>query len=103
MPSDEPGRRAHCPGCYKTGSLYENVEVSGVGWRDLDDQLVKKGSVQEIEWDDPLGGPTGEVGCGACGWEGSKKDVEWVHRGIDGVPIADPIPGQLTIDERSQR
>lgn len=85
-----------CPRCGKSVSLWEGVTVSG--WRSIDDQLKPcsaTGLDRDVDWYDAE--PDGTVGCAECGWEGNR--LRKIVLGIDGQPLPEQIPGQITIDE----
>jgi hypothetical protein len=86
-----------CPECRESDGLWEAIEVTVGGWRELDDKLEPK-SAAEYDTCDVLAGPytTGEVGCSKCDWRGRGQD-SFEAIGIDGEPLPFIHPNQLEI------
>ena len=88
------GHTYRCPKCHTDVSLWRDVELGG--WESVDGQLepTRKGSPdREADWNNAE--PTGEYGCGECGWEGRKSELEKL--GVDGEPLPPAIPGQESL------
>lgn len=89
-------QRRRCPKCRKGDELWEPVMVQG--WRTIDEYLKPDGRDQDADWmhveRDTWASP--EVGC-ACGWEGGRDELEVL--GIDGEPLPEQVPGQMSISD----
>jgi hypothetical protein len=89
------GKKSYqCPACSRPGTLWEAVMVPG--WRSINQHLDPEGD-RDIDWPDaePWGRDC-EIGCVACGWEGSVAEL--VAIGIDGKPLPVVHPEQTVIE-----
>lgn len=92
-------RPHHCPHCHARDGLWEPVMVQG--WRSIDEYLVPTtgqgindcdidwGTAERDTW------ASMEVGCGECGWEGMRSQLQIL--GIDGKPLPTVHPQQMEI------
>jgi hypothetical protein len=91
------GKKSYqCPKCGEVGTLWEAVTVPG--WRSIDQHLDPTGD-RDIDWYDAErdSWASPEMGCGECGWEGTRSELSAI--GIDGKPLPVIHPNQLAIEE----
>lgn len=86
-----------CPDCKKEIGLWESVLVQG--WRGINAYLEPDGE-RDVDWNyaetDEMA--SRQVGCGECGWEGLRDELELAGRvGLDGKPLAIVHPDQMEI------
>lgn len=99
-PGESIDGRYRCPACHNvTEGLWRGVTLEG--WQAVDQHLKPEGTGYldcEANWDTVES--DGQFGC-ACGWEGTKRDLERI--GLDGEPLPTVHPQQQTIEEAMGR